>query len=131
VPSSSRRLATAEGYVAVLEAALADEDEDGALLVAELDGRVVGFVACFVGEDARREVMIHELVVSRVARRRSVGRTLVAATCRFAAERGIDRVVASTAAAHAVAGGARQACGSFRLRSVALEAQAAQRGAGA
>ena len=98
-PSRASGASMTETYVAVLEDRLRDPDEDGALFVAEERGRVVGFVTCFVDEDtlesAPDEVTIHDLVVTRAARRRGVGRALVEAVRAFARERGIGRLVVS------------------------------------
>ncbi len=124
-PRASRRPGAdrTDGYVAALESALADDGQDGALFVAEAaDGSgVVGFLACFVGEGELasdpRELTVHDLVVTARARRRGVGRRLLAAARAFAAERGIRRVVVSVLAANELAATAYRAMG---LRPVAL-----------
>jgi GNAT superfamily N-acetyltransferase len=109
-----------KAYVAALETAVADDAGDGALFVAEADGRVVGFVACFAGqgmlESDSREVTVHDLVVAGAARR-SIGRLLLAAAHRFAADRGIRRMIVSEPAAKVLAAAAYQGLG---LRPLSL-----------
>ena len=105
-----------EGYVAAVERDLAEAGPNGALLVAEAaDGSVFGFVTCFVREDTLEsvpaEVRIEDLVAARTARRRGVGRALVAAACRFARERKIARVAISALTVNAAAAAAYAALG--------------------
>ena len=114
-----------EEYVAAMERALAEAKEDGALHVAEAaDGRVLGFIACFVREDTLEsvplEVRIEELVVTRAARGRGVGRSLVAAACRFARGRKVARVVMSVLTVNRQAAAAYAALG-FRPVLATLE----------
>jgi GNAT superfamily N-acetyltransferase len=115
----------AEEYVAATEDLLAAKGEGAALLVAEaVDGAVLGFVTCFVREDDlerdRRELCIEDVVVTAASRRRGVGRALVAAACRFAAERGVRRVVVSALSANEETVAAYAAMG-FRPALVTLE----------
>jgi ribosomal protein S18 acetylase RimI-like enzyme len=114
-----------EGYVAAIEAALAEAKEDGALLVAEAaDGGIVGFATCFVSKDTleieQPELRVEDLVVAQAARRRGIGRALVAAACRFAHARGIGRVVLSVLTVNTEAAAAYTALG-FRPVLVTLE----------
>lgn len=106
-----------EAYIAALETVLDDEERNGAQLVTETDARrLVGFLTCFVTKDGLEvdwaEVTIHNLVVTRrIPRcRRGAGRLVVAA-CRFAALRGIGRVIVPTPAAHPVVAGAYRTLG--------------------
>lgn len=131
-PRPGRRPAPAvtEPYIAALETALDDEEGNGVLLVAETgERRLVGFLTCFVTRDGpeadRAEVTIHDLVVTRRPPRcrRGTGRLLVAAACRFAAVRGIRRVIVPTPAAHTVAAAAYRTLG-FRPVAITLELDA-------
>jgi ribosomal protein S18 acetylase RimI-like enzyme len=114
----SRRLGAemTEGYVRALEAELAREAEDAALFVAEsTDGDVLGFATCFVVEDELernpRQLRIEDVVVAEGARRQGIGRALVAAACRFAGERGVQRVVLSVLTVNEEAAAAYAALG--------------------
>ncbi|BCJ27541.1 GNAT family N-acetyltransferase [Actinocatenispora sera] len=73
--------------------------------VAALDGRVVGFVHAgehrhFTGE---RDGYVGELVVAADAARAGVGRALMDAAHRWAADRGLRRLTLETGAANATA----------------------------
>ena len=107
-PSRRLGLAMTEAYIAALEAELARKAEDGALFVAEArGGGVLGFVTCFVVEDELeqdpRHLRIEDLVVAVAARRRGIGRALVAAACGFARQRAVRRIVLSVLTVNAEA----------------------------
>lgn len=96
---AAARLSTELGYPATAEelaGRLADLSwrEDHAVLVAELDGAVIGWIhvqeSRLVVEPPRADIT--GLVVSREVRRAGVGRALVEAAERWAAERGADRI---------------------------------------
>ena len=96
---AAARLSTELGYPATteeIERRLADllPRENHEVLVAELEGAVVGWVhiqeSRLVVEPPRADIT--GLVVSREVRRAGVGRTLVEAAERWAAERGADRI---------------------------------------
>ncbi len=96
---AAARLSTELGYPATTEelaGRLADLSwrEDHAVLIAELDGTVIGWIhvqeSRLVVEPPRADIT--GLVVSREVRREGVGRTLVEAAERWAAERGADRI---------------------------------------
>jgi GNAT superfamily N-acetyltransferase len=127
-PSRRQGAAMVEEYLARIEAHLADPARDGALFVAEEGGAVLGFLACSAEEDLleeeRGEVVIQELIVARRARRRGLGRALVDAARRFAAERGIRRLLVSSLAANGEARAAYLALG-FRPSLVTFEADGA------
>jgi ribosomal protein S18 acetylase RimI-like enzyme len=82
------------------------EDPNAAAWVAEAEARVVGFCAARV-EDAplalaeSRRAEITELFVAAAARRRGLGRALVAAASEWARSRGAARVEVRVAAANA------------------------------
>ena len=114
--------AMAEAYVQNLMARL--ELEDGAVLVAELDARVVGFAACFVGADRLErtptEVQIEDLVVTAAVRRRGVARALLQAIDGFARQRQTARLVLTVLDGNLVARAAYASLG-FRAAFVSLE----------
>jgi len=96
---AAARLSTELGYPATAEelaGRLADLSwrEDHAVLVAELDGAVIGWIhvqeSRLVVEPPRADIT--GLVVSRGVRRAGVGRALVEAAERWAAERGAERI---------------------------------------
>ena len=96
---AAARLSTELGYPATADEIgerLADLSprDNHAVLVAELHGRVVGWIhvqeSRLVVEQPR--VDITGLVVDRGARREGVGRMLVEAAERWAADRGADRI---------------------------------------
>lgn len=79
--------------------------EGRAVLVAEVDGRVAGFVtlgtrAHFTGEI---DAYVGELVVAAAAQSRGVGRSLVVAAEAWARERGLSRITLETGAANSAA----------------------------
>lgn len=122
----SRRLGAemSDGYVGRLERRLGEAGAGGALLVAELDGRVVGFAACFVDKDELeidpREMVLEDLVVTAAARRRGIARMLVSAVGSFAAERSIHRLTISAITGNEAALGTYRALG-FTEAVVTLE----------
>jgi GNAT superfamily N-acetyltransferase len=96
---AAARLSTELGYPATADEIgerLADlaPREDHAVLVAELEGAVVGWIhvqeSRLVVERPRADIT--GLVVDRGARRAGVGRMLVKAAERWAADRGADRI---------------------------------------
>lgn len=93
-PSRRRGEEMTEGYVAGLEEELDDEENDGEVFVAEEEGRVVGFVVCFVDEDQLEsepgEVVINDLIVTADARRRGVGGAAFCGRARHLAGRGVS-----------------------------------------
>jgi GNAT superfamily N-acetyltransferase len=74
--------------------------EDGLLLGARRDGRLVGY-AClywhFSSLEAAESVLMNDLYVSEEARGQGVGRALIEATAEVARERGVPFVEWSTA----------------------------------
>ena len=124
-PSLRPGAAMTGAYVAALEARLARLGEDGALFVAEApDGSVLGFATCFVDKDEleqeERLVRIEDLVVTAAARRRGIGRILLAEASRFARRRGIRRIVLSVLEGNSEAAAAYHAAG-FRPVKRTLE----------
>jgi GNAT superfamily N-acetyltransferase len=123
-PSRRPGAEMSESYVAGLEERFADPGEEGALYVAEVDGKIIGFATCFVGADelemATEEILIHDLVVAAEARRRGAGQALIAAVRRFASERRITRVVVSVLTINEAASAMYQAIG-FQPATVTYE----------
>jgi ribosomal protein S18 acetylase RimI-like enzyme len=79
--------------LAAADAAAYLADEAVRHWVAEEDGSVLGFNLCYVlrrRNDAAREVLLFEIGVRRDARRRGVGRALVAALRAFMEREGIE-----------------------------------------
>jgi len=66
-------------------ASIGDGDGDKVVLLAEEHGRVVGFLAASLVHDV---VSFDSIVVAERARRQGIGRLLLAALRRYAAERG-------------------------------------------
>jgi ribosomal protein S18 acetylase RimI-like enzyme len=94
---------TAEGYASYLGSQL--RKRDVAVLVAEHDGKVVGYAyAAVEGHDwmALRGPagVLHDVIVHPDSRGHGIGRQLLVAAMAFLAERGAPRVVLSTAAAN-------------------------------
>lgn len=92
---------TPAGYGSFLGTQL--DDPDVAVLVAERDGKVVGYAyLALEGRDymsLRDEAgVLHDIIVDPEARRGGVGRKLLAAALEFLKARGAPRVVLSTAA---------------------------------
>jgi GNAT superfamily N-acetyltransferase len=93
--------ADAAGYARFLEAQL--DEQDAVVLVAEQQGRIVGYVYAAVEphswKDLRDECgFIHDLLVADVARRTGVGEALLNAAIEWLREQGMPRVVLGTAA---------------------------------
>jgi len=89
-----------EGYGHFLGTQL--DDADVCVLVAERDGEVVGYTyAAVEGRDwmslRDRSGELHDIIVDPAAREHGVGRLLLDATLAFLKERGVPRVVLSTA----------------------------------
>jgi GNAT superfamily N-acetyltransferase len=72
------------------------------VLVADLDGAVVGFVSVSVKQHwaGDRDACIGELVVDATHEGQGVGRALVGAAVRWAQERGLSRITLETGAAN-------------------------------
>jgi GNAT superfamily N-acetyltransferase len=101
--------------------------QDGAVLVAEADGRVVGFAAvqCKVANEDVDEgdyafALISDLGVNRSHRGRGIGRALIAACEDLARARGARWLRIGVLGRNAVARGLYERCG-FEDRQVVLE----------
>lgn len=94
------------GYFRVLEGVapalqrLEDGDEDMALLVAEREGTLKGFVVVRVHDTPdnpllvkRRRAHVEDMLVTAAARRQGIGRALVEAAAQWSRERGASRVL--------------------------------------
>jgi ribosomal protein S18 acetylase RimI-like enzyme len=97
---------TERGYGSFLASQL--EQRDGAVLVAEEDGTVIGYA--YAGVEASDYMslrgpagVLHDVVVDPEHQRRGVGRMLLDAALAFLRSRGAPRVVLSTAARNAQA----------------------------
>ena len=92
-------LEMSQGYTESLLERLKLDRESGELFVAELGGKLVGFVSCFLNEDkletVPEEILIEDLVVDQTARGKGVGKALIKAVQTYALEHGITRVVVS------------------------------------
>jgi ribosomal protein S18 acetylase RimI-like enzyme len=91
---------TSAGYAAFLSSQL--EDPDKAVLVADMDGDVIGYAyAAMEGYDYMSlrgpAGILHDVIVDPGHRGRGVGRLLLDATLEFFRSRGVPRVVLSTA----------------------------------
>jgi ribosomal protein S18 acetylase RimI-like enzyme len=80
-PSRSTDPQRSAKHVRELEKVLAEEQDAGALFVAQVDGVVVGYLSCFFDEDELEqepdELRIHDLVVSEQWRRHGIARLLI------------------------------------------------------
>ena len=65
---------------------------DGAALIAEEDGRALGFVFCVLGDRGRRTAHITDIYVRPEARRRGIGRALLADLVDPARDAGLEHV---------------------------------------
>jgi GNAT superfamily N-acetyltransferase len=114
--------AAARGWVE--EAVAGAGRSDRALLVAEHEGQVRGFLG--VSErthfSGQREAYIGELVVDPAARRRGIARALLAEARRWAAGRGLSRLTLETGCANDDALAFYRAVG-FRPEQVMLSAE--------
>jgi ribosomal protein S18 acetylase RimI-like enzyme len=94
------RPSTPEGYASLISTQL--EDPDKSVIVAEVNGDVVGYAyAAIEGYDymALRgpSGVLHDIIVDPEYRGRGVGRLLLATALEFFRSRGVPRVVLSTA----------------------------------
>lgn len=71
---------------------LSETVRSGVALIAEEDGRAVGFVFCVLGDVGRRTAHVTDLYVAPDARSRGVGTALLAAIIEPAREAGLDHV---------------------------------------
>jgi GNAT superfamily N-acetyltransferase len=111
-------------YTSSLLERLTLEEEDGELFVAELAGKIVGFVSCFISEDeletVQPEVTTEDLVVTKTARGKGVGKALIETVQAYALEHEINRVVVSVLRQNALALEFYASAG-FRLAVLTLE----------
>ncbi|MDX6409582.1 MAG: [ribosomal protein S18]-alanine N-acetyltransferase [Gaiellaceae bacterium] len=63
---------------------------DGAALIAEEDGRAVGFVFCVLGDRGRKTAHVTDIYVSPEARNKGIGRALLAGILEPARAAGLD-----------------------------------------
>lgn len=109
----------AHGSVEAMEAYVSEDQ--GLCLVAELDGRVVGYVGgCLVVDDGiwtdpafTRSVHLQELFVDPAARRRGIGRALIAAVEAHARTLDVPRVLVTANASNP------ESCGAYRASGFA------------
>jgi ribosomal protein S18 acetylase RimI-like enzyme len=71
---------------------LSETVRDGVALVAEADGRAVGFIFCVLGDRGRKTAHVTDIYVRPEARGRGIGRALLAAVIEPAREAGLDHV---------------------------------------
>jgi ribosomal protein S18 acetylase RimI-like enzyme len=88
------------GYAAFLQAQL--QDEDAVVLVAERDGRLVGYVYAALEPMSWKELrgpagFIHDIVVEGAERGAGTGKALVEAATTWLRDRGAPRVLLCTA----------------------------------
>jgi ribosomal protein S18 acetylase RimI-like enzyme len=76
------------------------DQADVIFLVAEEDGRIIGYAIGFVMPTRRREAMFVETRVHKEDRGRGIGTKLVDAFCREAFERGVKEVEAEVEPQH-------------------------------
>ena len=101
--------------------------EDGLLLGARLEGRLVGY-AClywhFSSLEATESVLMNDLYVAEQARGAGVGRALIEATAEVARERGVPSIEWSTAPDNHTAQRLYDSTGADRSQWVAYEIEA-------
>lgn len=90
--------AAAEAYYAALLARIAQQD--GRLLAADQQGRVIGALGLvvqedppFIREDVRRHAYVTDLVVDEKFRGRGIGRSLLAEAEKVARGKGLERLI--------------------------------------
>jgi ribosomal protein S18 acetylase RimI-like enzyme len=71
---------------------LAATVEDGVALIAEDDGRPVGFLFCVLGDRGRKTAHVSDIYVRQEARRRGIGRALLAELVGPTREAGLEHV---------------------------------------
>lgn len=71
---------------------LAETVRDGVALVAEDDGRAVGFIFCVLGDRGRKTAHVTDIYVRPEARRRGIGRALLGELIEPAREAGLEHV---------------------------------------
>ena len=108
--SHDRRTDHAGAVEALAAAWRGVRESDGHALVAECDGRAVGFLflqfrddAIFVREELRPYAYVSELFVSEAARGAGVGAALMSEAERLAAVRGVRRLMVGVLAGNAAA----------------------------
>lgn len=108
--------------------------DDQVILVAEADGGVIGYVYAAIEphswKDLRDETgWIHDVVIGEHGRRSGVGRLLVDAATAWLAERGMPRVMLSTAARNEAGQAAFTAMG-FRPTMIEMAREIVRDGVG-
>jgi ribosomal protein S18 acetylase RimI-like enzyme len=83
-----------EKYWEISDFRISAERADVIFLIAEEDGRIVGYILGFVIPTRRNEAMIHETRVHKKERGRGIGTKLVDAFCSEAFSRGAKEVEA-------------------------------------
>jgi ribosomal protein S18 acetylase RimI-like enzyme len=71
---------------------LAQTVEQGVALIAEDDGRAVGFIFCILGDRGRKTAHVTDVYVRPEARNKGIGRALLAEVVEPAREAGLDHV---------------------------------------
>jgi GNAT superfamily N-acetyltransferase len=96
-----------EAAVAGYEATLSTAPQNRALFVAEQEGLLVGYISVainrapyYVKKDEPHHVQIIDLVVTKRARGRGIGRALIAQAEAFARQQGIPTVIINALAAN-------------------------------
>jgi len=126
-PIAGNRVTDYAGAVASLaEAQERLAQTDGTVLVAELDGQVVGHLflefrndPVFVRAELRPYAYVAELFVREAARGRGVGAALMHEAERIAADRGFGRLMVEVLAGNAVAEAFYARCG-FKAHAIEL-----------
>jgi len=98
--------------------------QDGAIFMAESQGGLVGFLACYIGEDEleliRAELIVSDAWVVPQVRRRGVFKALVSAAQAHGHDRGLTRLTVSTVFENDDASAAYESLG-FRRSFVTFE----------